>query len=202
MKIFTEKKAEDFLEKRGFEVVKRKVVKRKFLLKKYLGEFGFPLVMKISGNKIVHKNKIRGVKLGINTYSEAIYEYFKFSKIRGFQGVMIQEQLDGIEIFFGIKKTNEFGHVLLFGQGGINVEKSEKISFGILPLNKNEIKKVIKGNSLGKKLSKPSFSIVEKTVINLNKLIEDNQNILELDINPFIVNNKNGKIADARIVFE
>lgn len=202
MKIFAEKKAEDFLEKNGFEVVKRKFINKKFLLKRHIRNFGFPFVMKVSGNKIIHKNKIGGVKFGIKTYSEALYEYSKLSRIKNSEGVVIQEQLKGTEIFFGIKKTNEFGQVILFGQGWTNVESSRNVNFGILPLSKSEIRQMIKKNSYGRKLSNKSFLFVEKNMIKLNTLIEKNQNIVELDINPFIVSDGCGKICDARIVFD
>jgi acetyltransferase len=202
MEFFAEKKAEDFLEKEGFLIINRKFVRYKYFLKKALFGFKFPIVMKVSGNKIVHKSFLGGVKLGIKTYSQALHEFFNLSKIKGSNGVIIQETLNGIEVFFGIKKTSEFGHIILFGSGGTNIEKSQDIVFRVLPLNKDEVKKMIRETQIGKRLLKANFSIVEKTILKLCKLIENHLNIFELDINPFILKNKKGYIADARIVFD
>ena len=55
MKYFSEKEAEDFLEKFGFNVVTRKYCSSKkdlFVAISKVG--GFPFVMKVSGKKIVH----------------------------------------------------------------------------------------------------------------------------------------------------
>ena len=47
MEIFTEKKAEDFLEKEGFEIVEHAFAKNEIELKKNADKIGFPLVIKI-----------------------------------------------------------------------------------------------------------------------------------------------------------
>jgi acyl-CoA synthetase (NDP forming) len=60
MKQFTEKEAEDFLEKNKFPVVQREFIKNKKDLKKI--KISFPWVMKVSSTKIMHKAKIGGVK--------------------------------------------------------------------------------------------------------------------------------------------
>jgi acyl-CoA synthetase (NDP forming) len=40
--------------------------------------------------------------------------------------------------YFGIKKTPEFGHVLIFGDGGTDVEKKKDVSIRAVPIKKED----------------------------------------------------------------
>ena len=57
MRILTEKEAEEFLEEDGFEVVGRKYIEKESEIKKAIDKLGFPIVLKVSGAKIIHKNR-------------------------------------------------------------------------------------------------------------------------------------------------
>ena len=54
-------------------------------------------------------------------------------------------------------------------------------------------------NARGKNISTLG---IEKVLLNISGLVERHPNIIELDINPLIVNEKETKIVDARIVLE
>ena len=69
MKIFTEKEAEKFLENNGFGVFKRIYIKEKNELRPELEKFNLPVVMKISGKKIIHKKVLGGVIVGVSNFS-------------------------------------------------------------------------------------------------------------------------------------
>jgi len=202
MKIFTEKKAEEFLEKRGFKIIKRIYIKKQEDLKKATKKIDFPLVIKVSGKKIIHKNKIRGIKTNIKNYGQALKAFKKIKKIKDFEGAMIQKQVDGKEFLLGIKKTQEFEHVIAFGAGGIYTEKLKDTSFRICPFNKSEARKMIKEVKAARNLKSKSINIIEKNLIKLCQLIEEYPKIKELDINPLIIKGKKATIVDARIVWE
>jgi len=201
MRLMSEKSAEDFLEKEGFMVVERGFVKNKRGIQKIVKEVGLPCVMKVSGNRIVHKRKLKGVK-NINTYSESLYEFSKLMRIKGSNGVLIQKKFPGKEFLIGIKKTPEFEHVLVFGFGGTKVEEKKDVSFRVCPIDKKEVRKMIKETKIGKILSKKLMKCLQENILKLCKLIEKYPNISELDLNPFTFSRGEGKIVDARIVFE
>ena len=143
MKYLREKEAEDFLEKEGFNVVKRGFVSSERGLRSILSKLGFPIVMKVYSRKIMHKDKSKGVKKNIFTYSDALYNFSVLSKLKGFLGVVVQQKIFGEELFLGVKKTPEFGHVILFGKGGVDVEKDKEIGFRVTPFDRNEARKMI-----------------------------------------------------------
>ena len=201
MKVYTEKEAEEFLEKRGFEIVKRVYIKKKSEIKDAIKKIGFPVVMKVSGKKIIHKNKVMGVKTNIKSYEQSLKAFDKLLKIKNCEGIMVQRQIEGKEFLLGIKKTPEFGHVVAFGAGGIYTEKFKDVSFRVCPFNRDETRKMIKEVKASEELNKKSVDILEKNLIKLCRLVKKYSKVKELDINPLIVN-QDAFVVDARIVWE
>ena len=197
MEVFTEKEAEDFLESKKFDVIERVYVKKENELKNATEKLGFPLVMKVSGQEIIHKNRVGGVVKNIKDYEIAWEVFNKLKEIQGVQGVMVQKQIKGKEFLLGIKRTPEFGHVIAFGAGGIHTEKLKDVSFRVYPFGKKEIKRMIEEVKISQDLEKKSFKIIEKNILRLCKLVKKYPRIKELDINPLI----QGRVVDARIVF-
>ena len=198
MEILTEKEAEDFLENRNFDVVDRVYVEKESELKSATEKLGFPLVMKVSGQEFIHKNKIGGVVKSVEDYVVASEIFKRFNEIKGIQGVMIQKQIKGREFLLGIKRTPEFGHVIAFGAGGIYTEKLKDVSFRVCSFRKREARKMIEEVNYSEGLDKKSVKILEKNILKLCKLAKKFPKIKELDINPLI----QGRVVDARIVFQ
>jgi len=197
-----EKEAEDFLAKEGFNVVLRSFVSKVAGIKRAISKVGFPLVMKVSGKNIVHKNKMNGIRTNINLYSQAVLEFMNLKKIKGSNGILIQKTILGKEYLLGIKKTREFGHVLVFGYGGIQVEEKKDVVFRVGPLNRDEVKIMIKETKIGTNLLKKDGDVIEKNLLRLSELVKRHPKISELDINPLIVRKGVGTVVDARISWE
>ena len=198
MKIFTEKEAENFLKKNGFEIFKGVYLHKEKELKEVLQKFQFPVVMKVSGKKIIHKKRINGVIVGVSNFKQALRNFRRLIKIKNTEEILIQEQVNGKEFFLGIKKTPEFEHVLVFGKGGTDVEeKKEVVSRVCSVLEKKDVQKMFKELKIEKNLC------LEKNIFKLCELIKKFPEISELDINPFMLQkNRVGKIADVRVIFE
>ena len=151
-KTLTEKEAEDFLEKAGFKVIKRAAITDSDQVKALTKTIDFPWAMKLGSAKVAHKAQVGGVILNIENSMAAQEAFDKLSKIDGFEEAIVQEMFSGEEAIIGIKKTPEFGHVILFGHGGINVEKEKDVSFRVLPASKKELKNMIKETKFYKTL--------------------------------------------------
>lgn len=202
MKYVGEKEAENFLEKAGFNVVPRAFCGSKGSLKNAIEKVGIPFVMKVSGKKIIHKNKVEGIRLDVKTYSNALDELKNLKKIKGAEGVLIQRKMQGKEFLIGVKKTPEFGHIIVFGAGGIETEEKKDVSFRVAPLEKDEIKKMIKDVRAASQLLKKDGEAIEKMILDVCSLVEKYPNISELDLNPVMVKDGIATIVDARIVKE
>ena len=171
----------------------------------------YPLVLKIISKQAVHKTDIKGVRT-VNNKEELEKEFFDLLDISRkkklkLEGIMMQEFIEGEQLIIGIKKDPVFGHVLLFGLGGIFTEILEDVSIRKCPINLNDAQEMIdelKGKKLfygfrGKNLNR---NLLKKNLVNVSKMPEKYKNLLELDINPFILNNKESKAVDVRIVLE
>jgi len=199
MKILREKEAENFLEKEGFKVVKRKFLKKKSELKHLI----FPVVMKLSAKGVIHKARIGGVITNIKCLNDAEKAFDKLSLIKGFEGVLIQEMIKGEELILGLKHTPEFGMAIMVGAGGRKVEERKDVSFRVIPINKKEAEHMIKEISFYKELKrkKINFNSLIKNILKLSNLGQKYPSIAEFDINPLMITRKEAVIVDARVIF-
>ena len=192
--LYTEKKAGDFMKKEGFLVLDRIFLKKE----KDVEKLSFPCVMKVSGPTIVHKARLGGVFVGIKNLKEAKEAYKKIMRIPGAKAVLVQKMVSGRCFILGIKKTPEFGHVLIFGDGGTDVEKKKDVSFRAVPIKKEDALEMIQDTIVGKTVMKEEEIFLLKNLLALSRLAEKFPKISELDINPIM----SGYVIDSRIVFE
>ena len=176
---------------------------------------GYPLVLKIVSPNILHKTDVGGVKVGIEdekeleeNYDQILFNVKKYMPDANIRGILVQKFIeDKKETIIGTNEDPQFGHVIMFGLGGIYVEALKDISFRIAPLSRKvaaEMIEEIKAVKLlkGTRGEDPSDmeSIIE-IILKVSQLVTDFPEIIEMDINPLFVKRQGeGSIAgDARI---
>lgn len=177
---------------------------------------GFPVVMKISSPDILHKTDVGGIKLSINSKKDAEDAFIAItSNVKRLMpdafinGVMVYEMVkQGREVILGVTFDRTFGHMIMFGLGGIYVEVLKDVSFRIVPVSRREAASMvseIKTSVLlkGTRGEKPADieSIVDG-ILRLSGFVTDFPMVHELDINPLVVMEKGAIALDARIIFE
>jgi len=178
-------------------------------------KIGYPVVMKINSPDVIHKSDIGAVKLNLkdekevlSAFDEILFNVKKHMPGANIKGIDIYEMvIDRKEIILGVSYESSFGHMLMFGLGGIYVEVLKDVSFGIVPIkSKEEAYEMIyetKGAKIldGIRGEKPydKEDVVDK-ILKLSKLVEDFPEIKEIDINPYAVKHKGGVVLDARII--
>ena len=204
--ILTEYKAEEFLEEEGFPVVERMLFVDKDKAFEYAKSIGFPVVLKIASDKILHKTELNAIKLNVdeNNFFKSFDELRKIKIEKN--GIVVQKFLNGKNIIIGLKKDPVFGHIIVAGIGGIFAEIIKNVSFRVTPINKHEaleMLKELKGYNIlsGYRGEKVDIKNIIKVILKVSKLAIDHPEITELDLNPLIVNPKYVKVVDARIVF-
>ncbi len=162
---------------------------------------GYPVVMKIVSPQIVHKSDISGVRVNLDSKKEVENAFFDITThVRNIMptayiyGVMIQEMIHGgKEVIMGITKDLQFGHMIMFGLGGIYVEVLKDISFRITPLSKEDAHEMIRETRTFPLLrgvrgeAEADIEAIEKSLLVLSQLALDFPQILEADINPLLV---------------
>ena len=197
--VVKEKEAEDALEHVGFNVVQRMLVTSLGELETAAQKLSYPLVLK--NVSLLHKSDGDAVKT--NVTEETLLTSFK--ELRS-KNVLVQKQISGVEFLLGIKKDPVFGHVAVCGLGGIFTEVFKDVSFRAIPLTKDDAHSMLSSlrassifDARGGKVNKGELV---KSILLLNKLVETFPHLLELDINPLIINRDCATVADARMVFE
>lgn len=167
---------------------------------------GFPLVMKVVGP--VHKSDVGGVSLNISDNDRLVSEMKRMMEIPDAKGVLIQPMLSGTELFAGIKQEGNFGHMILFGLGGIFIEVLKDVRTTLAPLSRKEVAselkqlksyKLIQGVRGKKGLDENAFiEIVQR----LSELALIAPEIVEMDLNPLLATENQVIAVDARIRLE
>ena len=176
---------------------------------------GYPVVMKIDSPAISHKSDVGGVVVGLKNRKQVIEAFHDMtSRVRRImpnawlRGVLVQEMVpSGRECILGLNKDAQFGHLLMFGLGGIYVEVLKDVSFRVAPINiktATEMIKSIKSFALlqGVRGDMPAdIPGLAQALLGLSTLAHDFPEIAEADINPLLVRERGqGVVAvDARI---
>lgn len=174
-----------------------------------------PVALKILSPDITHKTDIGGVILGLDgadaveaaatAMLQRIAEARPDAQIDGF---MVEEMIrrpGAYELIAGMSTDDQFGPVILFGQGGTSVEVTKDKALGLPPLNlhlaadmiaQTRIYDLLKGY---RGLPPVDLDAVALTLIRISRMIVDFPQIREIDINPLLAD-ADGIIAlDARV---
>ncbi len=172
-------------------------------------EIGYPVVAKIVSPEVVHKSEHNGVAVGIKD-GKALRETFKrFSQLGGFNGVLVEEMLSGIELIIGAKVDLQFGPVILFGIGGIWVEIYRDVILRMAPLQLKDVDsmvKCLKGHRIleGYRGADPvNLQELKRLLVTFSNLVMDLEKYMEsIDLNPIICFSTRCVVADARIMLK
>lgn len=203
-KILTEYESDKILSK-YIPVAKNKLVKKLAEIKNPK----FPLALKIISPDALHKSEIKGVRKVNNKkeLEENFRDLLKIAKKRKLKldGILAQEYFSGTNFIIGIKKDETFGHIILFGIGGIFTEIIKDFSIRKCPIDFKEADSMmeeLKANKIfhGFRGIKLNTRLLKKTLVKVSRMPEKHKDIKELDINPFILNEKKGLVVDSRMV--
>ena len=211
-----EQEAKTVCKEYGIPITKMRIAKSADEAVDYSNEIGYPVVLKIISPDVLHKIDVGGVVLDINNKEEVRHAYnqiigtVKIHKPTAkIEGVLIQEMVPpSTEVIIGGIKDPQFGPTIMFGLGGTFVEVMKDVSFRIAPINKEDAQEMIteiKAYPILKGYrgqSPRDVDAIVEILLNTSRLIMDNQNIQELDLNPVMVYTNGAKTVDARIILE
>lgn len=212
--VLTEIESKELLEKAGLPVVAARLARSKKDTISLSREMGFPVVLKICSEDIVHKTDSGGVRLELanaaqvgKAYTEILSSIKQAYPQARIQGISVQPMAPAaIEVIIGMTKDPQFGPVLMFGLGGILVEVLKDVSFRIVPVTERdagEMVREIKGYPVlaGYRGQKPaSIPALEQLIVKVSRFVEDNPQIEELDLNPVFAYPDRAVAVDARII--
>jgi acyl-CoA synthetase (NDP forming) len=179
-------------------------------------QIGYPIVLKIVSPDIIHKSEAGGVIVNLKTPAEVaggfkkiVENVKKYKSDATIVGVLVQEMApQSTEVIVGAIKDPQFGQTVMFGLGGIFVELLKDVNFRVAPITADDAKDMItqlKAYPLlnGYRNTPPAdIDALVNILCAVSRLVMDNPEIKELDLNPVMAYPKGAKTVDARIILE
>jgi len=168
----------------------------------------YPLVLKTAEAGIVHKTDHNGVVLNLANEKMLKAAYAELAHRLGSQVVvspMVKSQ--GVELFLGLVRDEQFGLLVMLGFGGLNVEALKDVSYALPPFNQATARRMLDKLAhrplLDALRNRPALDIdafcdmagqFSLMAAKLASVIE------EIDVNPVIVNPHGCLALDALVV--
>lgn len=177
---------------------------------------GYPVVLKGVSDAIAHKSEHGLVRVGIRTSDALETEWASLDAIlKGLaggdarSGIVVQEMIQGLEVFAGVKRDSDFGLMLAFGMGGTAVEVLDDVALCALPLREGDAAAMMR-ELRAAPLLRTVRGMGEMDTAALVSCLEafadyawaDRDAIEEIDLNPIMLlaKGKGCRIVDALIV--
>ncbi len=179
---------------------------------------GFPVVLKVNMAEFSHKSDIGGVRLNIGSVQDisrnflemetAIKQKFPEVKEVGMTVEPMFKSKSGRELMIGVVRDPVFGPAISFGLGGTMVEILKDSAVALPPLNAYMVEQMIANTKAAKylqafrQLPAANKKALVDVLLNVSTMVSELPEILELDINPLIVDEYGVMAVDARIKAE
>ena len=171
-------------------------------------QVGYPLVVKVAGDGMIHKSDKGGVIAGVPNDEKLQEAVAKLKNTFGSEVDLLLQKMvpNAVEIILGAHEDSVFGHVILAGIGGVTTEVYKDVSLGVCPVNKTsayEMIQSLKGVALLEGFrGRPVVSkeMIADLIVKFSNLIEANPQIKEMDINPIMINEEGAFAVDTLLV--
>ena len=213
--MLSEAEGYDFLKKYDVPVPEYFIINSPEDAAKAAEKIGFPVVMKIVSPQIIHKSDAGGVIVNVKTAEDAKSAYTKIlANVKAckpqaeIEGVIVESMAKpGVELIIGGKIDPTFGKIVTFGIGGTMVELVKDVTMRVLPVNEEDVRSMvreIKSYKLiaGYREEKPKDEeTLVKSILNVCRAFEENEDLIEFDINPLRLYEKGGVAVDTVFIF-
>jgi len=208
----------DLLKCYGFKVLPTELARTPQEAEDIAERIGFPVVLKIVSDQIIHKSDAGGVLVKLQDRHEVTEGFQKIvERARAYnaeatiEGVLVQQMAPkGEEVIFGMNRYPIFGPLLMFGMGGIFVEVFQDVRFSLAPIRREEAVRMIHGIKGFKLLNgfrgrpRADIETLEKLLVSLSDMAVNHPEIIEMDLNPLLVHQERegATVADCRIILK
>jgi len=216
-KALTEPESKEFLEAYGIQTTKAEVAKTAEQAVRIASKIGCPVVLKVLSANVMPKTDAEGVVLTAVS-GEEVRKCFEELMMRAernlpsarVDGVTVQPMIaGGYELMMRSRREPQFGSIIAFGMAGVCVELFNDLSFGFPPLNQTLARRMIEQTKAYKILSegfrgKPAANLrlLEEALVKFSQLIVDFPQIIEFEVNPLLISEKEVVALSAQAVLD
>jgi acetate---CoA ligase (ADP-forming) len=168
---------------------------------KYAAELGFPVVLKIASPDVTHKSDVGGVMLNLVDPASVAIGYEKIIENTrsaypqaNITGVYVQRMIPaGQEVILGAIQDAQFGPLVMFGSGGVEVEGLKDVAFALAPLTLQDAEWMLENTWAGRRLRgfrnllPADRGAILDALLCIGQLAADFPQLTEIEINPLRV---------------
>jgi acetyltransferase len=168
-------------------------------------EIGYPVVMKVAAPGVLHKTEMGGVLVGLRTDDDVRKGAQRLLALGGSighretgmsherVGILVEQFVPGgIELIIGGRRDEVFGPAVMVGLGGVLTEVLGDVTHRMAPVSCDAARAMIdelSGRALLDGFRGAAGVDVEaliQVIVAVSQLLEEQQRIVELDINPIV----------------
>jgi hypothetical protein len=212
--VLLESTAADLLVKNGIDYVEHRFAEDVGAAAAAATEIGYPVVLKVVSPDATHKTDVGGVVLDIrdqrslvSACASASTSLQEHAPGAGIAGWLVSRYLkEGQEMIVGAVRDETFGPAVMVGAGGIYAEAMADVSFRLAPLTHRDAREMIDelrcrsildGLRGGQRAD--VFGLAD-VIVRVGGLLDADETIVEIDLNPVNVSAYGCVALDARIV--
>lgn len=164
-------------------------------------QMGFPVALKVASPQITHKSDVGGVMLDLadaaavaGGFAAMMAQVGSVRPDATIEGAVVQRMLPiGQDVIVGATADPQFGALVLFGSGGVEVEGLRDTALALAPLSRPDADALLAGTWAGRRLcgyrSLPPAdrAAAIEVVLRLAQLATDFPDLVEIEINPLRV---------------
>ena len=165
---------------------------------KHARQTGFPVALKIASSDITHKSDANGIMLNLGDanavtqgYQELVNNVERIMPEARILGVHVQRMVPGgQDVIIGAVQDAQFGPLVMFGSGGVEVEGLKDVAFALAPVTGEEAEYLLNNTWAGKKLAgfrgtpPADRQAILEALQRLAQLAADFPQIAEIEVNP------------------
>jgi len=175
-----------------------------------------PWVLKLVSRDVLHKSDLGGVTLGLRDASEVAAAMAQMAKAAAaaavrLDGFLLEETAPpGHDLVIGGYRDPSFGQILMVGLGGVFVEVMKDVSFRICPITPIDAEEMLAELRGAAVLAgaRGGVAVPQSLLVDLllavggprGLLVELDDELAEVDLNPVIANSGGAVAVDARFV--
>jgi acetyltransferase len=214
----TEPEAKALLTAYGIAVVETRVAADVTEAVSAAKTIGYPVVLKILSLDITHKSDVGGVALNLENAEDVrdaargmlkrVAAQQPNARVSGFSVQSMVRRPRAHELIAGASVDPLFGPVILFGQGGTAVEVVADRALALPPLSVPLARELVARTRVARLLAgyrdrpRADLAAIYRTLDLISQLVIDLPQIVELDINPLLADERGVIALDARVRVE
>jgi acetyl coenzyme A synthetase (ADP forming)-like protein len=197
----------ELLSSGGIPVVRTVVVDDIDAARDAAEQIGYPVVLKVDSPHVVHKTEAGGVRLNLPGPAELEAAFRSIVVETGTTRMVAQPMVEpGEEVAVGFVRDPQFGPMVMFGTGGVDVETAGDAAFALVPVTCDDVDHLFSDTRAGRQVVRMFGEEVREALVDvllrLAEMARRHPEIAEAEVNPFVVHSDAIIGVDGRVLVD